>query len=87
MRPSPSSLIPNLRDRYAPSGEAGRSGPREAATATSEKLKGGLKSVVGTVTGNDDLRREGDVQQDKAARQASAAKEEAKAAEQKAAEG
>lgn len=61
------------------SGELGRSGPREAVSATAEKVKGKLKTVAGSITGDDEMRREGEVQQDKADHQARAAKEEAKA--------
>ena len=61
------------------SGDLGKSGPRAGISATGEKVKGAVKQAVGAVTGNDDLRREGDVQQDKADSQARAAKEEAKA--------
>jgi uncharacterized protein YjbJ (UPF0337 family) len=42
-------------------------------------VKGKVKEVAGTVTGRDDLRREGEAQQDKADAQREAAEKEAQA--------
>ena len=61
--------------------EFDRSGPEQAGGAVGEKVKGGLKQAAGSLTGNDRLRDEGAVQQDKADAKARAAKEEAKAEE------
>ena len=56
---------------------ADKSGPKSAASAAAEKVKGGLKEAAGSVAGNDRLRREGAVQQDKGEAQADVAREEA----------
>jgi uncharacterized protein YjbJ (UPF0337 family) len=55
------------------------SGPQEAVRGVVEGAKGKAKEAVGTVTGRDDLVREGKAQQDKAEAQRDAAREEAKA--------
>ncbi|WP_059015828.1 general stress protein CsbD [Mycobacterium sp. M26] len=52
---------------------------KDAAGGLIEDLKGKAKEVVGTVTGRDDLVREGQAQQDKAAAQREAAAKEAEA--------
>ncbi len=54
-------------------------GPEEAVRGVVEGVKGKAKEVIGTVTGRDDLVREGQAQQDKADAQRDAAKHEAKA--------
>ncbi len=59
--------------------ELDKSGPQSAVSATAEKVKGGLKEAAGSVIGNDNLRKEGSAQQDKAASEKDVAKEEAKA--------
>lgn len=61
--------------------EAAKTGPQAAASAAAEKVKGGLKSAAGAVVGNEDLRQEGEAQQDKAAAEKAVAKEESKAEE------
>ena len=65
-------------DRQSSSG-LGRGGAAEAAGAAAEKVKGTLKSVAGSVTGNENLRKEGDVQQDKADAKGRIAKREGEA--------
>jgi uncharacterized protein YjbJ (UPF0337 family) len=51
----------------------------EAVKGTVEGIKGKAKEAVGTVTGRDELTREGKAQQDKADAQRDAAKKEAQA--------
>jgi len=55
------------------------SGPQEGVKGVVEDVKGKAKEAVGTVTGRDDLTREGKAQQDKADAQKDAAKKEAEA--------
>ena len=55
------------------------SGPEEAVKGVVEGAKGKAKEAVGTVTGRDDMVREGKAQQDKADAQRDAAKKEAQA--------
>ncbi|BBX35388.1 CsbD family protein [Mycolicibacterium mageritense DSM 44476 = CIP 104973] len=55
------------------------SGPEEGIKGVIEDAKGKAKEAVGTVTGRDDLVREGKAQQDKADAQQDAAKKEAQA--------
>lgn len=55
------------------------SGPEEAIKGVVEDVKGKAKEAIGTVTGRDDLVREGKAQQDKADAQQDAAKKEAEA--------
>ena len=55
------------------------SGPEEGIKGTVEGIKGKVKEVAGAVTGQDDLTREGQAQQDKADSQREAAKKEAEA--------
>ncbi|MGV0741539.1 microaggregate-binding protein 1 [Mycolicibacterium sp. XJ870] len=55
------------------------SGPQEGIKGVVEDAKGKAKEAVGTVTGRDDLVREGKAQQDKADAQQDAAKKEAEA--------
>lgn len=55
------------------------SGPEEAVKGVVEDVKGKAKEAVGTVTGRDDIIREGKAQQDKADAQREAAKKEAEA--------
>ena len=54
-------------------------GPEEAVRGVVEGVKGKAKEAIGTVTGRDDLVREGKAQQDKADAQQDAAKKEAEA--------
>jgi uncharacterized protein YjbJ (UPF0337 family) len=61
-----------------------KTGPQSAASATAEKVKGAVKEGVGSIVGNQDLRREGSAQQDKAASEKDVAKEEAKAEQSRA---
>ncbi|ART71622.1 CsbD family protein [Mycobacterium dioxanotrophicus] len=56
-----------------------KSGPQEAVRGVVEDAKGKAKEAVGTVTGRDDMVREGKAQQDKADAQQDAAKKEAQA--------
>ena len=55
------------------------SGPEEGIKGVVEDVKGKAKEAVGTVTGRDDMVREGKAQQDKADAQRDAAKKEAEA--------
>jgi uncharacterized protein YjbJ (UPF0337 family) len=55
------------------------SGPEEGVKGVVEDVKGKAKEAVGTVTGRDDLTREGKAQQDKADAQQDAARKEAEA--------
>lgn len=56
-----------------------KSGPEEGVKGVVEDVKGKAKEAVGTVTGRDDLVREGKAQQDKADAQQDVAKKEAQA--------
>ena len=58
---------------------AENSGPEEAIKGVVEDAKGKAKEAAGTVTGRDDLVREGKAQQDKAEAERGAAKKEAEA--------
>jgi len=51
------------------------SGPQEGVKGVVEDVKGKAKEAVGTVTGRDDMVREGKAQQDKADAQRDVAKE------------
>lgn len=64
--------------------ETSKTGPEAGASAVAEKVKGGLKSAAGSVLGNEDLRKEGAAQQDKAAAEKGVAKEESKAEQSRA---
>ena len=55
------------------------SGPEEGVKGVVEDVKGKAKEAVGTVTGRDDLIREGKAQQDKADAEKDVAKKEAQA--------
>ena len=55
------------------------SGPQEGIKGVVEDVKGKAKEAVGTVTGRDDLIREGKAQQDKADAERDVAKKEAEA--------
>ncbi len=57
----------------------GNSGPEEAVKGVVEGVKGKAKEALGTVTGRDDVAREGKAQQDKGEAQRDAAKKEAEA--------
>lgn len=59
--------------------EKQNTGPEEAVRGVVEGVKGKAKEVIGTVTGRDDVVREGQAQQDKADAQRDAAKKEAEA--------
>ena len=59
--------------------EKKNSGPDEGIKGVVEDAKGKAKEAVGTVTGREDLVREGKAQQDKADAQKAAAKKEAAA--------
>lgn len=56
-----------------------KSGPLEAVEGVVEGVKGKAKEVVGAVTGRDDVKKEGQAQQDKGEAQRDAAKREAEA--------
>jgi uncharacterized protein YjbJ (UPF0337 family) len=56
-----------------------KSGPQEAVSGVVEDAKGKAKEAVGTVTGREDMVREGKAQQDKAEAEREAARNEAKA--------
>jgi uncharacterized protein YjbJ (UPF0337 family) len=56
-----------------------KSGPQEAVSGVVEGVKGKAKEVGGALTGHDDLKQEGEAQQDKADAQRDAAKKEAEA--------
>ena len=58
---------------------------QKALRVSVEGVKGKVKEVAGAVTGRDDLRREGEAQQDKADAQREAAQKEAEAASARAA--
>jgi uncharacterized protein YjbJ (UPF0337 family) len=59
---------------------ADKSASEDAIKGVVEDVKGKAKEAAGTVTGRDDLIREGKAQQDKAEAQRDAAKKEAQAA-------
>ncbi|MEY8017197.1 CsbD family protein [Mycobacterium servetii] len=59
--------------------DTNNSGPAEAVKGVVEDVKGKAKEAVGAVTGQDNLTREGQAQQDKAEAQRNAAKKEAEA--------
>lgn len=59
--------------------EKKNTGPQEGVKGVVEDVKGKAKEAVGTVTGRDDLIREGKAQQDKADAHKDAAKKEAQA--------
>jgi uncharacterized protein YjbJ (UPF0337 family) len=56
-----------------------KTGPESGISGVVEDVKGKAKEAVGTVTGQDDLRREGAAQQDKADAERDVAKKEAEA--------
>jgi uncharacterized protein YjbJ (UPF0337 family) len=58
---------------------AEKSGPQEGVEGVVEGVKGKAKEVIGAVTGRDDVKREGQAQQDKADAQRDAAKKEGEA--------
>jgi uncharacterized protein YjbJ (UPF0337 family) len=58
---------------------AQRNGIEEAVEGAVEGVKGKAKEVIGNLTDRDDLRSEGEAQQDKADAQRDAAKKEAEA--------
>lgn len=56
-----------------------KTGPESGISGVVEDVKGKAKEAVGTVTGRDDLVREGEAQQDKAEAERDVAKKEAEA--------
>ncbi len=62
-----------------------KSGPRQGAEGVIEGVKGKAKVAVGAITSDDELKREGEAQQDKAKAQRDAATREAEAAKARAA--
>jgi uncharacterized protein YjbJ (UPF0337 family) len=69
---------PALRGKVSMT-EKKNTGPAEGVKGVVEDVKGKAKEAVGTVTGRDDLVREGKAQQDKADAQKDVAKKEAEA--------
>lgn len=55
------------------------SGPEAGVSGIVEDVKGKAKEVAGNVSGNEDLRREGEAQQDKASAERDVAEKEAEA--------
>jgi len=55
------------------------SGPESAVKGTVEDVKGKFKEAAGAIAGRDELRREGEAQQEKAAAQREVATKEAEA--------
>lgn len=55
------------------------SGPESGAKGAVEDVKGKVKEAAGTLTGNEDLEREGEAQQSKAEAQRDVARKEAEA--------
>jgi uncharacterized protein YjbJ (UPF0337 family) len=55
------------------------SGPEAGVKGVVEDVKGKAKEAIGSVTGNKDLEREGEAQQDKAAAEREVAEKEAEA--------
>jgi uncharacterized protein YjbJ (UPF0337 family) len=55
------------------------SGPESGVKGVAEEVKGRVKEAAGAVTGDDELRREGQAQQDKAGAQRDVARREAEA--------
>jgi uncharacterized protein YjbJ (UPF0337 family) len=58
---------------------AEKSGPKAGVEGVVEDVKGKAKEVIGKLTGNEDLEREGGAQQDKAEAEREVAKREAQA--------
>ena len=56
-----------------------KSGPHEAVEGVVEGVKGKAKEVIGAAAGRDDVKRQGEAQQDKGAAQRDAAEKEAEA--------
>ncbi|MBF6164874.1 CsbD family protein [Streptomyces gardneri] len=56
-----------------------QTGPREAVEGVVEDVKGKAKEAAGVITGDQDLKKEGRAQQDKAESQREAARKEAEA--------
>ncbi|WP_159928958.1 MULTISPECIES: CsbD family protein [Nocardia] len=56
-----------------------QTGPREAVEGVVEDVKGKAKEAAGVITGDQDLKKEGRAQQDKAESQRDAARKEAEA--------
>jgi uncharacterized protein YjbJ (UPF0337 family) len=55
------------------------SGPKAGAKGVVEDVKGKAKEAAGSITGNDDMKREGEAQQSKAAAERDVARKEAEA--------
>jgi uncharacterized protein YjbJ (UPF0337 family) len=55
------------------------SGPKAGVSGAVEDVKGKAKEAVGALTGDDDMRKEGQAQQDKAAAERDVARKEAEA--------
>ena len=60
-------------------------GPEAGAKGVAEGVKGKVKEAAGALTGNDEMRREGEAQQDKAEAQRDVARKEAEAEKARAA--
>jgi uncharacterized protein YjbJ (UPF0337 family) len=76
-RELPESRTPLREESFM--ADTNKSGPAEAVKGVVEDVKGRVKEAVGAVSGQDDLTREGQAQQDKAEAQRNAAKKEAEA--------
>jgi uncharacterized protein YjbJ (UPF0337 family) len=61
------------------------SGPKAGSKGVVEDVKGKVKEAAGELSGDDELRREGEAQQDKAAAQRDVARKEAEAEKSRAA--
>jgi uncharacterized protein YjbJ (UPF0337 family) len=59
-------------------------GPEDAKSGIGEEIKGSAKKVIGSVTGDERMEREGQAQQDKADAHRDAAKAEAEAEKERA---
>lgn len=76
---APEAIRPFMSSGKAGMTEKKNTGPEEAVRGVVEGVKGKAKEVIGTVTGRDDVVREGQAQQDKADAQRDATKKEAEA--------
>ena len=56
-----------------------KSGPRAAASGIAEEVKGKVKEAAGALAGDENLKREGEAQQDKADAEREVARKEAEA--------
>jgi uncharacterized protein YjbJ (UPF0337 family) len=73
------NVVGNLSEWKTEVKMSDKSGPAEGVEGVVEGVKGKVKEAAGAVIGRDDLREEGQAQQDKADAQRDAAKKEAEA--------